>query len=66
MADNNDDEWLYGASGEGEPLAPQDDSKQDEIEMLAASKNANINEKSFETFVDEHEHNFEVSFMLVF
>lgn len=59
MADTNDDEWLYGASGEeGEgPGQDDDETKQEEVEVSASDKN-NANEKTFEheTF---DEHNFE-------
>jgi hypothetical protein len=59
MADTNDDEWLYGDSGE-EKEAVQHETQQDE--PMDDGSSAIINEKApFDSFVDEHEHNFEVN-----
>ncbi|KAG5672532.1 hypothetical protein PVAND_002655 [Polypedilum vanderplanki] len=56
MADNNDDEWLYGAEGERESAVEQQELQNNEVEITSTIKNANNIEKTFETF---DEHNFE-------
>jgi hypothetical protein len=56
MAETNDDEWLYGAEGEREPGEEQDETQQDEIDLVPPVKSANNAEKTFETF---DEQNFE-------